>query len=142
MRGLLSAAADRARGAGGAAGRAVRAEVEAKDSVVLADPDRAGQALDNLIANALAHGEGDIRLVARPADGRVELHVIDAGTGFPEELLPRAFERFSQDQARSGAGAGLGLAIVAAIARAHDGQVGATNLPSSGADVWISLPVA
>jgi len=138
---LLEAAAGRARAAASAAGRTARVEGEAV--VVLADPDRAGQALDNLVANALAHGDGDIRLVARQADGRVELHVMDAGDGFPEELLPRAFERFSQsDRARSGEGSGLGLAIVAAIARAHDGHAGAVNVPSGGADVWISLPAA
>jgi two-component system, OmpR family, sensor kinase len=140
---LLEAAAGRARGAASAAGRAVQAEVEGEVPVALADSDRAGQALDNLVANALAYGGGDVRLVAREVDGRVELHVMDEGEGFPEELLPRAFERFSQaDRAHSGAGSGLGLAIVAAIARAHDGDVGARNLPGGGADVWISLPAA
>jgi two-component system, OmpR family, sensor kinase len=67
--------------------------------------------------------------------------VLDDGDGFPEVLLPHAFERFTQDRrARSGTGSGLGLAIVAAIARAHDGGAGARNRPGGGADVWISFP--
>ena len=136
---LLEAAAARAR----AAGRDVRADVEPDGPVVLADPDRVGQALDNLVGNALAHGGGEVRLVARTGEGRVELHVLDAGEGFPEELLGQAFERFTQsDTARSGKGSGLGLAIVAAIARAHGGEASARNLPGGGADVWISLPAA
>jgi heavy metal sensor kinase len=140
---LLGAAAGRARPAAEAAGREVRVDGEGALPLTLADPDRAGQALDNLVANALAYGRGDVRLLARKADERVELHVVDDGPGFSEELLDRAFERFSRDdQARSGEGSGLGLAIVAAIARAHEGDVGARNLPGGGADVWISLPAA
>jgi signal transduction histidine kinase len=138
---LIDAAAGRASAGAGALGRTVLADVEPAGTIALADPDRTGQALDNLVANALAHGRGDVRLAARRIEGRVELHVTDEGDGFPAELLPRAFERFSQgDPARSGEGTGLGLAIVAAIARAHGGDAGARNLPGGGADVWISLP--
>jgi two-component system, OmpR family, sensor kinase len=140
---LIDAAARRARAAASALGRSVRADVESAGTIVLADADRTGQVLDNLVANGLAHGRGEVRLAARPTEGWVELHVTDQGDGFPEELLPRAFERFSRgDRARSGAGTGLGLAIVAAIARAHGGEAGARNLPGGGADVWITLPVA
>jgi heavy metal sensor kinase len=140
---LLEAAAIRARPAAEAAGRELLAESDGVGPAVLADRDRTGQALDNLVANALAHGSGAVRLVAHEAEERVELHVIDEGPGFSEELRARAFERFSRgEEARSGEGSGLGLAIVAAIARAHGGDAGARNLPGGGADVWITLPVA
>lgn len=141
---LLEAAAGRARAPARAAGRSVAAAAaDANQPVALADPDRAAQALDNLVRNALVHGRGEVRLSARVADGRVELHVADQGEGFSPELLERAFERFSRgDRARSGEGTGLGLAIVAAIAHAHGGDVGARNLPGGGADVWLSLPRA
>ena len=137
---LLDAAAGRAAAPAQAAGRKLSVRGPG-DAVILADPDRAAQALDNLVANALAHGGGEVELTARPVDGRVELHVSDNGEGFPDELLARAFERFSRgDPARAGEGTGLGLAIVAAIAEAHGGDAGARNLPAGGADVWISLP--
>jgi heavy metal sensor kinase len=141
---LLEAAARRAQAAAGAAGRRVLAEYEAGDgAVALADPDRAAQALDNLVANALAYGRGDVRLSASEAEGQVELHVVDEGDGFPPELVERAFDRFSRgDPGRSGEGTGLGLAIVAAIARAHGGAAGVRNRPEGGADVWIALPTA
>ena len=81
-----------------------------------------------------------IRLLARQADGRVELHVQDQGPGFPPEFLDRAFDRFTRaDPSRQGPGAGLGLAIVEIIARAHGGTAHAANL-HQGADVWIELP--
>jgi heavy metal sensor kinase len=141
---LLEAAARRAQAAASASGRRVVAEQQGEDgAVALADPDRAAQALDNLVANALAYGRGEVRLSAREVEGQVELHVADQGDGFPPELLERAFDRFSRgDPGRSGEGTGLGLAIVDAIARAHGGRAGADNRPGGGADVWISLPSA
>ena len=61
---------------------------------VEADPARVEQALSNLVENGLRHGNGEIRLWARARDDGVELHVSDAGPGFPPEFLPHAFERF------------------------------------------------
>ena len=55
-------------------------------AIALTDADRAGQALDNLVANALAHGGGEVRVVGREVDERVELHVTDEGEGFPKLL--------------------------------------------------------
>lgn len=106
-----------------------------------ADRLRVEQALTNLVENAVRHGQGEIRLCAEQDGGAVELHVRDEGPGFPADFLPTAFERFTRaDPARARGGAGLGLAIVAAIATAHGGTVGARNRPAGGADVWVRLP--
>jgi signal transduction histidine kinase len=108
-----------------------------------ADPLRAGQALANLVDNALVHGDGTVELAAEEHDGFVELHVRDAGHGFPLEFRDRAFDRFSRaDEARSGGGSGLGLSIVELVAGAHGGKAGLSESPGGGADVWISLPRA
>jgi len=122
------------------AGRTV--EVDAPGGLeVEADRIRLEQALGNLVDNALRHGEGNVILGGRAVDGTVELHVRDSGPGFPEDFLPRAFERFSRpDESRAGAGAGLGLAIVDAITLAHGGSAHAENSSAGGADVWIALP--
>lgn len=108
---------------------------------LIADPLRLEQALGNLVDNALRHGGQRVELDARVAGDRVELHVRDDGPGFPQDFIDTAFERFTRaDSARGRGGAGLGLAIVAAIARAHGGQVAASNQPEGGADVSLSLP--
>jgi two-component system, OmpR family, sensor kinase len=120
-----------------------RVAVEATENgfVLVGDRDRLGQALGNLVDNALRHGGGAATLRAIAENGAVELHVRDEGPGFPEEFLPHAFERFSRpDEARSGGGAGLGLALAQAIAEAHGGSAGAANRSARGADVWLSLP--
>lgn len=113
-------------------------------AVVLADPDRLAQALDNLVVNALTYGAGAIELVARAPDAdSVELTVADHGPGFPEELLPRAFERFAQGAEEGrGEGSGLGLAIVDALAAALGGSARAANRTDAGAEVTLVIPAA
>ena len=109
--------------------------------LVSADRMRMEQALSNLVDNALRHGGGAVRLWARAADGRSELHVSDEGPGLDAALGSRAFDRFARAAAgRSGGGSGLGLAIVRAIARAHGGEAHLDPAPGGGLDAWISLP--
>jgi signal transduction histidine kinase len=138
---LLDRAADRARSQA-LAGITITVDAP-RELCVLADPDRAAQAIDNLLGNALRHASAAIRLSACGHGPFVELHVTDDGPGFPADFLPHAWERFARaDAARTDDGAGLGLAIVRAIALAHGGQAHAANAATGGADVWITLPAA
>jgi two-component system, OmpR family, sensor kinase len=139
---LLHQAADRARRQSNASRKRITVDA-ADDAEVLADQDRAGQAIDNLLTNALRHANKHVHLSARPNGAFVALHVIDDGPGFPPDFLPHAWERFARaDTARTEDGAGLGLAIVRTIAEAHNGQARASNAATGGADVWITLPIA
>ena len=108
------------------------------DLVVEADRLLVEQALGNLVDNALLHGGGGVRLTAKRREGAVEFSVADGGAGFAEDMLARAFERFSGTVGRGGAG--LGLALVDAIARAHGGSVAARNRAGGGAEVVVALP--
>ena len=139
---LLDSVAGRFAARAGDAG--VELEVDAPAGLeAVGDRARLEQALGNLVDNALRHGAGPVRLEAERANGSVALRVSDAGAGFADDMLPRAFERFSRaDGARSGSGAGLGLAIVAAIAQAHGGRASAANRPGGGAEVTLVLPVS
>jgi signal transduction histidine kinase len=93
------------------------------------------------VDNALRYGGDHIRLVARVEGAQAALHVVDDGAGFPDDFVAAAFQRFTRaDQARGRGGAGLGLSIVAVIARAHGGTVGARNREGGGADVWLAVP--
>jgi signal transduction histidine kinase len=113
----------------------VEVGVQDGDSIV-GDRLRLEQALGNLVDNARRHGAGTIRLQAERRDDRIELRVSDEGPGFPPELLPHAFDRFTRgDEARERGGTGLGLAIVAAVAKAHGGRAHA-----EGSTVTIELP--
>jgi two-component system OmpR family sensor kinase len=140
---VLEATAARARAAAEMRGRRVIVrDALPDDGLVHADPDRAAQALDNLVKNTLLYGDGTITLSAQGNDDLVELHVVDEGPGFPDELIAQPFERFRRgaDARASGSGSGLGLALVEAIAAAHGGRAGARNRPEGGADAWIAFP--
>ncbi len=142
---LLEATAERHRADADAGSRTIVVRVEIEGgAVVLADPDRLAQALDNLVVNALRHGRGAIEIVARrPTPATVAISVADRGPGFGEDLLPRAFDRFSQGREHKGeGGAGLGLAIVDALLRASGGDAQATDRAGGGAEVTITLPAA
>jgi heavy metal sensor kinase len=140
---LLGSVATRFEARAAEAGRRIEIADSKPPTAIDVDRIRVEQALTNVVDNALRHGAGDVHLEAKRANGSVELHVTDAGTGFPDGFEARAFERFSRaDAARSGGGTGLGLAIVETIASAHGGSAHAANRPGGGADVWITLPVA
>jgi hypothetical protein len=104
------------------------------------DPDRLRQALDNVLGNALqfAPPRSEITVSVGVDGSCAHIGVTDEGPGFPEALLPVAFERFRRaDSARTrgeppgpahiDTGTGLGLAIVQAVMRAHGGEATAAN---------------
>ncbi len=112
------------------------------DLRVTIDPLRSRQALANLVDNALRYGAGDISLAGRPAGDAVEIDVSDQGAGFPPDLAPHAFERFTRgDGARTRGGTGIGLAIVRVIAEAHGGTAAIVSTPATGATVRLRVPV-
>jgi signal transduction histidine kinase len=137
---LLSQARDRFAERAGSEGRAISLAAPA-DLAAEADPVRLRQALGNLVDNALRHGSGPVELAARAHNGVVEIDVSDQGDGFPDELAPHAFERFTRgDAARGRGGAGLGLAIVAAIAEAHGGDADILPAHDGRTTVRLRLP--
>lgn len=108
-------------------GRKVKLEFEAPALPVLvqAAPLLAGEAIQNLIDNAIQHtAAGKEVVVEIGLDGMVE--IADRGPGVPATERDRIFSRFWQGEGRNekyGSGSGLGLAIVAEIMRQHGGRV-------------------
>lgn len=93
---------------------------------VEADPALLQQALANLIENAVFHGGGQVAVSTSSANGRAVVRVADHGPGVPDaerEKVLRRFYRLDQGESSHASGAGLGLAMVAAVARAHGGDL-------------------
>lgn len=89
---------------------------------VLADPERIGQVLRNLLSNAAKYSpEGaPIELRARKVRGRLLIEVLDRGPGIPAEELTLIFEKFGRGTGdREIAGTGLGLYLSRHIVRGH-----------------------
>jgi two-component system OmpR family sensor kinase len=86
------------------------------------------RALRNLLDNAIRHSPDGGRVVIeyRDAPARVELGVVDQGSGVVPEDRSQIFEPFfrgSKDQAGKDVGTGLGLAIARGLARKAGGDV-------------------
>ncbi|MHB8733434.1 MAG: sensor histidine kinase [bacterium] len=108
-----------------------------------ADADLVGQALRNLLDNALRYASAgsDITVRAAPLNGGVRLAVANTGEGIAPDDLPHIFERFyrgEKSRSRDTGGAGIGLALVQEIARAHGGEVGAES-DGGRTIVWLTL---
>nr|WP_314087602.1 ATP-binding protein [uncultured Shinella sp.] len=86
-----------------------------------------GQALGNLIDNAIKYAEGgggepEIRVSLSRRDGDVVLAVADNGPGIPDDKRDDVVKRFVRlDASRSKPGTGLGLSLVGAVMEMHHG---------------------
>jgi len=114
---------------------------------VQADPQRIGQVLRNLLANALMHtpAGGTIELRAEPTLDGVRFEVRDTGCGIAPEHLPNVFERFYRadgSRARATGGAGIGLAVVKQLVEAHGGSVSVSSELGKGSVFGFELDYA
>jgi signal transduction histidine kinase len=129
-----------------AAGLDVDWEGPLEPTWIEADGRRMEQVVENLLVNAIRYVPrgGKVRLSVRPVAGPGGgscLRVADDGPGFPDEDLPRVFQRFYRGRgATHTPGTGLGLAIVREIVMRHGGQVRAANRPEGGAILEVELP--
>ena len=112
-----------------------------------ADVVRLGQAIDNVISNAIkftpAGGRVTVTLAQSAHDAT--LTVADTGMGMTADDIERLFERFFRTDsahAKQIQGTGLGLPIVKAIVDAHDGVITVTSEPNVGTEFVITLPLA
>jgi signal transduction histidine kinase len=88
--------------------------------------DLVGQALSNLIENALNYADGGSKIVLSAARNGVELSIIvaDNGVGIPAHRYDDAKRRYGRlDPARQLPGSGLGLSLVESVARMHGGRI-------------------
>jgi PAS domain S-box-containing protein len=118
--------------------------------VVLVDPERMMQVLNNLVENAIHYtpqGRIEVATGQAEAEGRAwaTVRVSDTGMGIPEEDLLRLFERFYRgEKARQSGlpGTGLGLAIAKEIVDLHGGGVTVESREGVGRTFTGWLPLA
>ncbi len=126
-RALVEPAVERWRGIAAASHRALSLRWRAGSAVVMADPDRLAQALDNLIDNAISHGGLRVSVDATLFAGGVRVSVTDSGR---TENTSRADPRH-----------GHGLRIVSMVAAEHGGRFLLRSSPA-GTRAILELPFA
>ncbi|PJJ71260.1 two-component system sensor histidine kinase MtrB [Diaminobutyricimonas aerilata] len=108
------------------------------------DARRVRRILQNLLGNAIDHGEGRPILVYVDSDEHaVALAVRDYGIGMDETAVKRVFDRFwraDPSRQRSTGGTGLGLAIALEDATLHEGWLEVWSREGEGSCFRLTLP--
>jgi nitrogen fixation/metabolism regulation signal transduction histidine kinase len=127
----------------------VAAELDPDAGLILGDAQLLRQVIHNLLQNAQDAQEGKegalvtVKTDYSDASRRVRLTVRDNGTGFPENILKRAFEPYVTTKVK---GTGLGLAVVKKIADEHGARIDIANRVADGkvqgAQVSLSFALA
>jgi signal transduction histidine kinase/ActR/RegA family two-component response regulator len=137
----------------------ITCKLDARPSVVLADPTQLQNVLINLAINGrnAMPGGGELTLKTEVVtynapqwvDGEYEVHpgtylvtsVIDTGIGMDRQTQRRIFEPFFTTDT-TGKGSGLGLASVYGTVKAHNGVVSVQSAPGKGSTFRLYLPLA
>jgi PAS domain S-box-containing protein len=111
------------------------------------DAGRIGQAIDNLVSNAIKFtpdgGRVEVSLRRDGGDGVIE--VTDTGMGIADDDQALLFDRFFRSSTATESaipGVGLGLSIVKAIVEGHGGRMEVDSEPGAGTTFRAILPLA
>nr|WP_272917423.1 ATP-binding protein [Alteraurantiacibacter buctensis] len=110
---------------------------------VRGNPLMLARSCENVLRNAIRFSShkseititAHVSVAARPT---LEIVISDQGPGIPEKDLTHIFEPFSTSQEP---GFGLGLSIARRAIKSQRGTIEASNLPSGGLRIIISIPV-
>jgi signal transduction histidine kinase len=138
-RALLEAAVGRWRGRAALAGGSLDLRWRAGGATLECDGCEIGQAIDNLIVNAIEHGGPQIVVDAEARDGRLRIAVVDSGRASrpaarresPAELIARLLGRSRR---------GHGLRVVRRTAAAHGGGF-ELRCSEGGTEAVLELPL-
>lgn len=116
-----------------------------RTGMVLGNSGRLGQALGNLISNAIKyspHGS-EVTIWTDDLGDSLRICVADQGPGVPEEERERLFTQFGKLSARPTDGessTGLGLWITKVLVNLQRGDVGVHSPTEGGSIFWIEMP--
>lgn len=108
--------------------------------VMMADLEKASQAVANIVGNAIdaVSEDGEVALTVRRDDAEILFEIVDNGPGIHLGLGEDLFKPFFT---MKDGGTGLGLSIVRRIATAHRGSVTCANRDEGGARFEFRLPI-
>ncbi|MFF1877543.1 sensor histidine kinase [Leifsonia sp. NPDC058230] len=143
---VIAASVESARPVSDAAAVTLAVEAPGHRVVIQGDALRLGQAVDNLISNAVKFtpANGRVTVSLREEHGEVVIGVADTGIGIPAVELSKLSTRFfraSTATRNAVPGVGLGLTITKAIVTAHGGSVDITSEEGVGTTISVRLPL-
>ena len=118
----------------------------ATHAVITGDKDRLGQALINLITNAVKYSPGAnwVEITLSSCNESATISVRDYGVGIPQAQQQRIFDRYYRMAGTRGKivpGLGIGLYIAREIIKRHGGDIVVESEEGRGSIFTITLPV-
>ncbi|HEY4117100.1 MAG TPA: ATP-binding protein [Byssovorax sp.] len=106
---------------------------------VVADAAQLRQVIWNLVRNAIqaSPAGAEVRVAITARDDRVELDVVDAGSGIPESQRDRLFDAFYTTRVH---GVGIGLAVVKRVCDDHGFGLDVLSEEGRGATFRVVIP--
>ncbi|MBN2047524.1 MAG: PAS domain-containing protein [Anaerolineaceae bacterium] len=123
----------------------VAVEIPQYMPMVMADSERVGSVITNLLHNAIKFTQpgGEIVVFVRKSQREAVVGIQDSGIGFREEDAKKIFDRFYKaDRARSTGGMGIGLSIAKDVIEGHGGKIWAESKLNEGSTFYFTLPLA
>ena len=121
----------------------LQSRMNAACDILECDKDRIVMVLDNLVSNAIKHSPvgSTVSIIAQGTDEKfVELLIVDAGPGIPEEYRGKIFTKFFKVPGNQVTGSGLGLNIAKQFVEAHGGEINFENNKDQGCTFIVKLP--
>jgi signal transduction histidine kinase len=122
-------------------------ETDSSIPLVLADPERAKQILENLVNNAytFTETEGKITISLKNYQDGLQVNISDTGIGITKEQKEQIFDHFSwadNPSPQTLQGVGLGLPIVKQLVELQNGRiwVESSGIPGEGSTFSFTLP--
>lgn len=115
---------------------------ELEEGVLVAvAPHDLEEILMNTMINAIQAMENGGSLTVRGARGdkKVELHIIDTGTGIAKDQLDKVFDLFYSTKTDT-EGTGLGMWMTYELVKKHKGEISITSTAGQGTTVHLYLP--
>ena len=145
LRAAVESAVDQAESAARKRSVALTLQLPERPLRIRHDPQRIGQVVSNLVANAIKFTPrgGSVVVTLTPVADGARIEVVDTGVGIDASEMPHIFERFyrgSQANEARGSGSGLGLAIVRSIVDMHGGTIVVESRIGGGSRFAVTLP--
>ena len=118
-------------------------DFEATSDLINCSSNQIKQACVAILVNAseATHENGEIVIkTSNPDDKKINLEIIDNGSGVAQEDIPHIMEPFFTTK-QGASGIGLGLSIVLGIVKSHNGQIDIKSERGEGTTISITLPL-
>jgi two-component system phosphate regulon sensor histidine kinase PhoR len=127
-------------------GAALELDLNASDTMVMADKVHLTNIFYNLLDNAIKYSDNspDITISTINTENHLEVSIADKGIGIPKEHLNKVFDKFYRvpkgDQ-HDVKGFGLGLSYVKNMVELHDGTIQVYSASGQGSKFTVTLPL-